>query len=69
MNFKLLQAIRESGLRQRDFARLVEDHESIVSRIVNGIWNPDEKRKMRYARALGKCPKELFSDGMNKKSE
>ena len=60
MNFKLLKAIRKKGLRQRDFAKLVGDHESVVSRIVNGSWKPDQLRKLRYSRALGKKPEELF---------
>jgi transcriptional regulator with XRE-family HTH domain len=60
MNFELYKAIREKGLRQRDFARLVGDHESVVSRIVNGVWIPDELRKVRYARALGRKPDEVF---------
>jgi len=54
MNFKFLQAIREKGLRQRDFAKIVGDHESVISRIVNGVWNPSEAQKIRYAKAL-KC--------------
>jgi|APSaa5957512622_1039677.scaffolds.fasta_scaffold61531_3 transcriptional regulator with XRE-family HTH domain len=60
MNYALFRAIRENGLRQRDFAQLVGDHESIVSRIVNGVWNPDEIRKIRYAKALGHKPEDLF---------
>lgn len=63
MNFELLRAIREKGLRQRDFAKLVGDDPSIVSRIVNGIWIPDEMRKITYARVLGKKPEELFLNG------
>ena len=60
MSFELLKAIRESGLRQRDFARVVGDHESLISRVVNGVWNLDEIRKTRYAKALGKRVEDLF---------
>ena len=60
MNFELLRAIKESKISQRDFARIVGDHESVVSRIINGIWNPDEVRKIRYSKALGHKPEELF---------
>jgi len=60
MNFKLLKAIREQGLRQKDLAKLVGDHESVVSRIVTGVWNPDDRRKIIYSKALGCKPEELF---------
>ena len=62
MNFELLKSIRQMGLRQRDFAKLVGDHESVVSRIINGIWNADKMRKIKYAKALGKRPEELFGE-------
>lgn len=60
MNFELFRAIRESGLRQRDFARIEGDHETVVSRIFNGIYVIDEVRKARYVRALGRKPEDLF---------
>jgi transcriptional regulator with XRE-family HTH domain len=60
MNFKLLQAIRENGLTQREFAAIVGDHESVVSRIVNGTWNLDQAGKIRYAKALKRKPGDLF---------
>ncbi len=60
MNFELLKAIKEKGLTQRDYAEIVNDHESVVSRIVSGIWNPDAMRKVKYAKALGKRVEELF---------
>ena len=61
MNFKLLKAIKEKKYNQREFAQIVGDHESVVSRIINGVWNPDEGRKIKYARALGHKPEELFT--------
>lgn len=63
MNVKLLLAIRGQGLTQREFSRLVGDHESVVSRIVNGVWVPDEMRKIRYAKALRKRVDDLFAGG------
>jgi transcriptional regulator with XRE-family HTH domain len=60
MNFALLRAIKENGLTQKDFSTIVGDDPSIVSRIVNGIWNPDDMRKIRYAKALKKRVKDLF---------
>ena len=62
MNWKLWLAIREQHLTQRDFARIIGEHESVVSRIITGTWNPDEKRKVLYARALGKKVQELFGN-------
>ena len=60
IRFKLLKALKEEGLKQKEYAKLVGDHPSIVSRIVNGIWNPDERRKIKYAKALGRKPEEIF---------
>ena len=62
MNFNLLKAIKEERLTQRDFARLVGDHESIVSRIVTGVWVADEKRKILYSKTLGRKVQELFQE-------
>jgi hypothetical protein len=59
-NLKLLTAIREQGMRQVDFAKAVGDHETFVSRVVNGWVNLDERRKSRYAKALKKDVGELF---------
>lgn len=61
-NAKLWAAIRQRGMLQKDFARIVEDDPSIVSRIVTGQWNPDPQRKARYARALGMEVKEIFEE-------
>ena len=60
MNWALLKAIKDRGLTQRDFARLVNENESIVSRVINGIWNPDRTRQLRYAKVLKKSVKSLF---------
>ncbi len=59
-NIKLLSAIRERGFRQVDFARVVGDHHTFISRVINGWVNLDDARKAKYARALGKESKELF---------
>jgi plasmid maintenance system antidote protein VapI len=60
MNFALLKAIKEERLTQREFARLVGDHESVVSRVINEIWVIDEMRKIRYSKVLRRKPEELF---------
>lgn len=59
-NWALLMAMRDSGLRQRDFARVARDHESLISRVVNGAWNLDEILQTRYAKALGKRIENFF---------
>lgn len=61
-NGKLWAAIRERGMLQKDFARIVGDDPSIVSRIVTGQWNPDAQRKARYSRALGMSVEDLFEE-------
>jgi len=60
MNYELFRAIKEMGLTQREFAQIVGEHESVVSRVVNGTWNADRKRQLRYAKALKRKPEELF---------
>jgi transcriptional regulator with XRE-family HTH domain len=64
MNFELLKAIRLKGMTQREFAALVGDHESVVSRIIAGIWLPDHERMERYAKVLGKGVEEIFAENM-----
>ena len=59
-NSKLWAAIRERGMLQKTFAKIVGDDPSVVSRIITGQWNPDQMRKARYARALGLKVEELF---------
>jgi hypothetical protein len=59
---RLLVAIREAGFRQIDFAKAVGDHETVVSRVVNGWLNLPEERKKKYAEVLCKSVEELFSD-------
>jgi len=61
-NINLLSAIREKGMRQVDFAKVVGDHHTFLSRVINGWVNLDEGRKAKYARALGKKPAELFKE-------
>jgi plasmid maintenance system antidote protein VapI len=62
-NFELLKSIKEEGLNQREFAKIVGVHESIISRIINGTWNIDHMRKIKFAKVLGKNPEELFPSG------
>ena len=59
-NSKLWKAIKEQGLDQRKFSKVVGCNEAIVSRVVNGWFNLDDKRKFQWAKALGRKPEELF---------
>ncbi len=61
-NIELLVAIRKKGLRQVDFARVVGDHHTFISRVINGWVNLDDARKERWARELDREPGELFGD-------
>ena len=59
-NLKLLNAIRTKGLKQKDFARLVGDKDSMVSGVIRGWMNLDDERKIRYAKVLNCKIDELF---------
>ena len=63
VNPHLWAAIKEAGFDQRKFARAINEHESLVSRVVNGWYNVDEPRKIRWAKALNRKPEEVFPDG------
>jgi DNA-binding XRE family transcriptional regulator len=60
-NTKLLTAIREKGMRQKDFAKAIGDHPTFISRVINGWINLDEIRKLKYAKLLGCSVDDLFS--------
>ena len=59
-NINLLAAIRQKGMRQKDFAKKVGDHHTFVSRVINGWINIDEVRKAKYAQVLGCKVEDLF---------
>lgn len=59
-NFRLKIAILEAGLTQRELARRVGLHESLVSLIARGRYNPDPLQEARIATALGRDVSELF---------
>jgi transcriptional regulator with XRE-family HTH domain len=62
INFELLRAIRERGLTQRDFARMVEENESKVSLVVNGVWKPNALTKIKWSKALRMKSEDLFKE-------
>jgi transcriptional regulator with XRE-family HTH domain len=62
IRWPLLKALKERGFTGRSFAGAVGDHETVVSRIINGVLNPNETQIQRYSQVLGKQPRELFED-------
>ena len=60
-NLKLLTVIREKGMRQKDFAKAIGEHETFISRVINGWINLDEVRKAKYAKMLGCTVDDLFN--------
>jgi transcriptional regulator with XRE-family HTH domain len=60
INFRLWQAIKEKGYKQKDFAKLIGVDNSVVSRVVNGRMNLSDEEKERWAKALEKTVKEVF---------
>lgn len=61
-NIKLLSAIRNKGMRQKGFAEAVGDHETFISRVINGWINLDEARKIKYSKILGCKVSDIFGD-------
>jgi len=59
-NLKLLNAIRSKGLKQKDFASLVGDKDSMVSGVIRGRLNLNDERKIKYAKVLNCKIEELF---------
>jgi plasmid maintenance system antidote protein VapI len=59
---RLWKAIKEAGLNQRTFARLIGEHESIVSRVVNGSMNLPPSKAMTWAKVLGQPVERLFGE-------
>lgn len=55
-------AIREEGLTQAEFSRIVGDNPATVSRIVTGQLIPNEVQKIRYAKALNRKVEEIFTE-------
>ena len=61
-NIKLLFAIISKDLKQRDFAGMVGDHFTTVSKVINGRLNLDKDHQKRYADALGLNVGDIFED-------
>lgn len=61
-NFHLLRAIKENGMTQKEFAEIVGSNSTTISRVINGWWRLDQKRKLKFAKALGQKPGQLFKE-------
>ena len=61
-NVKLLGALKERGISQRGFARMVGEPEAKVSRVINGLWNIDQANKQKYAKVLGLHVEDIFPE-------
>ena len=57
----LLIALRVLGLKQKDFAKLVGQHPSVISRVITGVYNLNRDQEEIYANALGVPRDELFN--------
>ena len=62
INGPLLLAIREQGYTQKEFSKIVGDDSSLISRVVNGHFNLDMARKIRWSKALKRKVEDLFYD-------
>jgi len=61
-NNKLFVAIREEGLTQKDFAKIVGVTPAYVSNVVNGWFLLNERKQISWARALGRPAAEIFPE-------
>lgn len=61
-NYGFWKAIKENGLSQKEYAALVGVHETVISRIINGYYNVTKIQRIKYSKALGKSPDELFPE-------
>ena len=59
-NCKLLIEIRKKNLNQRKLAQAIDIDPAIISKIISGIWIPNEKVQALIAEALNTDVRELF---------
>jgi DNA-binding XRE family transcriptional regulator len=61
-NYDLHKKLLDQGIRQKDLGTMVGLHQSTVSTIIHGAFIPNERTKLKIAKALG-CPmQEIFKD-------
>jgi len=61
-NLKLIMAIHESDLSQRDLARSIGIHESVISMVVRGKYNLEYEQQVKIANCLRKPVEHLFGE-------
>lgn len=59
-NLKLLVALAESGMRQKDLAKKAEVSRAVISMTINGRYIPSADHMEKIARALNSSTGELF---------
>lgn len=63
MNGKRIRSwMKKRGISQRDLARLVDVHETTVSRVLAGTRKPSPQLALRLAKEMG-VPMETFFQG------
>jgi ribosome-binding protein aMBF1 (putative translation factor) len=61
MNVKLKMAILESGVLQKELAKKIGVHPSVLSMVVQGKYIFDQVQRAKISKALGKPEHELFT--------
>jgi ribosome-binding protein aMBF1 (putative translation factor) len=61
-NLKLKTAIIKRDLTQREIARKVNIHESVLSHAISGRWNFTRVEQEKIAEALGVDSREIFQE-------
>jgi len=59
-NIKLIVELRKRGLRQRDFAKMIDERESKLSGVINGRLNLSDEEMDKWASALGLTANKIF---------
>ena len=62
VNLKLKARIVEKFGSQWQFARHLNSHEAVISRVIRGHWNLSEAERDKWAKALESEPEILFGD-------
>ena len=61
-NHELHRKLQDQGIRQKDLGAMVGLHQSTVSTIIHGAFIPNDRQKLRIAKALGCKAEEIFKD-------
>ena len=61
-NHDLHRKLVDQGIRQKDLGGMVGLHETVVSNIITGAFIPNERTRVKIAKALGCQTEEVFKD-------